>query len=129
MSEIQWKKFKSPNNIIRSVQLPSGHNYSIGNEFVDLPDFAWSEAYSVGAFSEDMVINNNLPPALLQTLQDEAALYEELYVLMKDALDNSITEAFKKDGTPNRFWLGNKLGKKITEDYVDKVWFRIQNNL
>lgn len=124
---MQWKKFRSPNSSVRRVALLSGHVFEIGLEYVNLPEFAWSEAYRAGCMSEDMAVNNSVPSELLKALSDEATEMDKIKEIILDAIEVSERSAFKKDGNPNLVYLTHKLGYRPEPGLVGKVWFRIQN--
>lgn len=124
---VQFKKFHSPNSFVRRVALLSGHIYEVGFEWQLLPEFAWSAAYAAGCVSEDMSVNNNIPAELLKALSDEAGEMEAIKTAILEAIEFSVHNAFKKDGSPNLLYLSNKLNHRVDHGLVDKVWFRIQN--
>jgi hypothetical protein len=128
------KNFKSPTGDVRRIALvEGGHIFLIGPQWQPLPEYAWPSAYSAGCISEDMGVNGvNVPVDLLRSLADENVLQEAIRFALQEALDNNITEAFKKNGEPNLGYLRTKLAavhgaNSVQSHIVEKVWFKLQN--
>lgn len=124
---MEWKKFKSPNSMVRRVALLSGHIYEVGQEYVTLPEFAWSEAYSKGCISEEMLVGQNIPAVLLESLSNEAGEIEELELAIKEAIDVNAQDAFLKSGDPRTTYFSHKLGKQVNKELLYRAWFNVQN--
>lgn len=87
------KKFKAPNGEpdIR-IALLSGHITIIKQEYVNLPEIFWTEAYSAGALSEDMTDSKTFDQAVKEKAKEVKEQEEEFYQFLKEKLK----EIYKK---------------------------------
>lgn len=98
-NHMQFKKFKSLDNEEKRVCLLSGHTYLIGKEWVDIPEFAWDQAYANRCISSDYyeaMTGKEVP--------ERAYIAKEK--LPKEEVIERVTKALKEmleEGNPDNF--------------------------
>lgn len=124
------KKFKSASTKPRRVALLSGHVFMIGNEWVDIPDFAWQEAYVQGCVSEDMVMSKTSAPSggtLVEGAKSADLKKAELVVFLKAAIEENNTELFnERSGKPILKKVNEHFEKGANPFLLKEAWDQIQ---
>ena len=123
MSEVKYKQFRSVGAPLR-IDLPTGHMYTLFNEFIPLPQHVWAEAYSLGAVSED-VKNEDLNDYIKEKVGEaEEALLEERQKA-KDILKVAFQEPFNLLDKNNKLIHRKAIalvGFPIKRDMLDEIW-------
>lgn len=107
---MQFKKFKSLDGIEKRIALLSGHTFLIGQEWVDIPETAWDEAYANKCISSDYLGN-----FIEKEVPDRAYIIPEK--LSKTELDSKIRQTLIDmliEGNPENFDELNNNYPKIT---------------
>ena len=126
---VEFKKFKSPDHTERYFTLDSGHAFRVYGEWIDLPEFAWTTAYSHGCVSEDMVKNamlEGLPSAAIKSITEATGRDKQIENVLRRWIDNNEQENFTNAGTPNAKKVGLELGLVTTKNEVMEVFYMIQ---
>lgn len=118
---IKWKNFKSVDGQSKRVVLMSGHTYIVGDDWVLMPDFAWSEAYSKGCVSEEMIAaveRGDTLATLINVNTLEENLQEKIKTLIKAWMDTCAEDNFDSKGMPKLAKVRAALGSHITKMQV-----------
>jgi len=118
---IKFKNFKSVDGQAKRVALMSGHTYIIGDTWVLLPDFAWSEAYSKGCASEEMIAaveRGDTLASLVNVNTLEENLTEKLQTLFRAWMETAAEDCFDSKGMPKLAKVRAALGAHITKMQV-----------
>jgi len=123
------KKFKAPNGSedLRVVTM-SGHITIIGQEYKELPEFFWSEAYSQGALSEDMTDKKTFDEAVAEKAAEVKKTDKEFFEFLKEQLktiyDNP-TGQVDKFGNPIYRRVVSLVKKPVKKELIQKAWGQI----
>lgn len=124
------KKFKAPNGQpdIR-VALLSGHITIIGQQFVDLAELFWAEAYSLGALSEDMTDPKTFDQAVQEKADEVKAEEAKFYKFLKRQLRtiyDKPTGNVDKNGNPMYRRVVSLVKKTVKKELIMKAWDEIK---
>jgi hypothetical protein len=124
---MEYKNFKSAGGELIHISSLSGHQVVLGKEFKEVPDILWSQAYSLGALSEDMQVTsvkNHIEEKRLELLAQEAADRAIIKDKMQTAYQNPAIYLDAKSKLVQRKII-SLLGKPIKRDLMDEIWAEI----
>jgi hypothetical protein len=128
---VEYKKFKSPDNKERYFTLDSGHAFRVYGEWIGLPEFAWTTAYSNGCISEDMIRNaalEGLPDAAIKSITNSANRDERIKAVILQWIKDDDMGKFTTAGLPNARKVSDELGIQATKGEVVKIFHKIQES-
>jgi hypothetical protein len=124
---MEYKKFRSANGEMIHISSLTGHQAVLKKDFQLLPDILWSQAYSLGALSEDMQvtsIKNHIEEKRLELLAQEAEERANIKDKMQVAYQNPAVYLDTKSKLVQRKII-SLLGKPIKRDLMDEIWAEI----
>jgi hypothetical protein len=124
---MEYKNFKSAGGESIHISSLSGHQVVLGKEFREVPDILWSQAYSLGALSEEMhvpSVKNHIEEKRLELLEKEAQDRQEIKSKMQVAYQNPAIYLDAKSKLIQRKVI-SLLGKPIKRDLMDEIWAEI----
>lgn len=123
---MEYRKFRSPSKPIFIASV-SGHSISIGEDFTEVPDILWGQAYAAGALSEDMKIDS-----MASYLKEKEEEQEQERLKDREEIKKALLEVYKKPvgfvDNNNRPLTRKVLGllqKPVKKDVIDSVWDEI----
>lgn len=123
------KRFKSTSGTPIRIALLSGHVAWVQTEWTDLQERFWSEAYSLGCISEDMIKNTSMSQVdhrVLNTLNNIALQKNEVEDAIRRLVKENKLDDFDKNGKPKSSVLTTMVGFRVTNSMRDEVWYRVQ---
>ena len=129
---MKFKSFRSNNDETRYVSLTSGHSYRIGVNWVDIPEFAWTECYANGCVSKDMFENTLkeiVDPEMLDKVKANAKRKDAIRQVMLKWYNENQADKFDSNGKPKLPALSTELGFRIFKPERDEIWFKVQETL
>ena len=124
---MEYKNFRSANGEMVHISSLSGHQVVLGKEFREVPDILWSQAYSLGALSEEMQVTsvkNHIEEKRLELVAKEAEEREVIKDKMQVAYENPAVYLDSKDKLVQRKII-SLLGHTIKRDLMDDIWAEI----
>lgn len=124
---MEYKNFKSANGELIYIAALSGHLVVLTGEFKELPDILWSQAYALGALSEDMRVTsvvNHIEQKRLEAIAKEAEERASIKDRMQVAYQNPAIYLDSKDKLVQRK-IVSLLNKPIKRDLMDEIWAEI----
>jgi len=129
---MQFKKFKSLDNIERRIALLSGHVYLIGPDWQNIPEFAWKDCYAAGCMSDDMITKavyiNKEESGVVERLNNKAHQKVEMEALFKGWVVENKLENFDAKGKPKMIPTSEYMGFRVPNKLRDEVWFDMVKN-
>jgi len=129
---MEYKEFRSNSADERYIALLSGHTFRIGRDWVDIPEFAWTDCYSNGCISKDMlasVATSVVDENVLQTLTKVATRKDDIKNILEKWVKENNREKFSKDGKPHLMKLAEELGYRPSKGHVEEIWFKLQEDM
>lgn len=121
------KKFRSNGKDIR-VSSILGHAAIISNEFRELPEILWADAYSQGAISDDMTA----APSMKEYIEEKKKEQEEKEEKERNEIKKVLASIFSNPrdlvdnkGNPIHRKVVQLLGKPIKRDTLDLLWSEV----
>jgi hypothetical protein len=124
---MEYKNFKSAGGEFIHVQSLTGHSVVLGKEFREVPDILWSQAYALGAVSEDMQVTsvkNHIEEKRLEMLAKEAEERADIKEKMQVAYQNPAIYLDAKGKLIQRKII-SLLKATIKRDLMDEIWAEI----
>jgi len=124
---MEYKKFRSGNGEMIHLFSTSGHAVVLVNDFREVPECLWSQAYSLGALSEDMQVisvKNHIEEKRLELIAKEI----EERTIIKDKMQMAYIEPalyLDSKGKLIQRKIISLLGHTIKRDLMDDIWSEI----
>lgn len=123
------KRFKSmTGEEVRLAQV-TGHITIIGTEWTDVHPRFFSDAYSAGCISEDMVksaASDSLDPRVVNTMNNVALQKNEVESAIIKLVKENNLESFDMKGKPKSQVLTQMVNFRVSNAMRDEVWYRVQ---
>ena len=120
------KKFKSSDNKERYIAMTNGHCFRIAGEWVDVPEWAWSECYAAGCISEDILKGLVAEAAVDPRVSKDVDRREQIKATLKRWVADNEVDKFTAGGKPKLKDLNEELGWVTSKGIVYEIWFNIQ---
>jgi hypothetical protein len=124
---MEYKNFKSANGELVHLSSMSGHQVVLCKEFREVPDILWSQAYALGALSDDMQVTsvkNHIEEKRLELLAKEAEDRATIKGKMQVAYTDPALYLDAKGRLIQRKII-SLLGQTIKRDLMDEIWAEI----
>ena len=122
----ETKKFRSASGSDVRLALMSGHVTIVGNEWVDLQEVFWRDAYANGCVSNDMEVFKTMEKLSDAGVIDELQALTELKSKVRTAIDQCLAEGNPDDFTANKgpkaAYLNAKVGETIPANVREEIW-------
>lgn len=122
----ETKKFRSASGSEVRLALLSGHVTIVGNEWVDLQEVFWRDAYANGCVSNDMEVFKNMEQLQDAGVIDKLQTLTELKGKVRTAIDKCLTEGDPKNFTSNKgpkaVYLNTEVGETIPANVREEMW-------
>lgn len=126
------KRFKSTSGNQVRIALLSGHVALVETTWTELHQRFWTDAYSQGCISEDMVKNtstSDVDPKVLNTLNNIALQKSEISDAIRKLVRDNVLESFDTNGKPKATKLTSMVGFRVTNSLRDEVWYKVQQEM
>lgn len=121
------KRFKSTTGEEVRIALTNGHVFLVGNEWKDLPEFAYSAAYSQCCVSEDMITgqgNIAVTTEVMAKMDNIALAKQSIKDVLTVAMETGDGSMFNKNnGTPKVSAVSSAMGSTANAQLVKEVWY------
>ena len=131
---MEYKNFKSFLGEDIRVALTSGHVFSIGREeWYPIPQFAWQEAFSLGATSEDTITVDTVTKEVMDIVKIKSSVTDRKAqakgIILGWLKDNDLSKFSKIDGKPKSSEISKILKCQFQNGMRDEIWFKIQEEV
>jgi hypothetical protein len=122
----ETKKFRSASGTDVRLALLSGHVTIVGNEWVDLQEVFWRDAYANGCVSNDMEVFKNIDQLQEAGVIDKLQALTELKGKVRAAIDKCLAdgdpENFTANKGPKAAYLNAEVGAVVPANVREEMW-------
>lgn len=131
---METKNFKSFTGEPIRVAMTSGHVFIISSDdWTEIPEFAWKDAYSSGATSEDTVQAAAMSDEVLQIVETKSNVEDrkiQAKKIIKGWIEaNDLDKFSKNNGKPKSTEIGKILKCQFPNGIRDEVWYQLQEEM